>query len=59
MTLQQRAAEALDATHAKTNRGLLTLQARDTLAAYLDGAAKLKASYARKLCSYLEMVARS
>lgn len=58
-TLKQKAAGALDATldAAARQRGVHTDKARDTLAAYLDGAVKLKASTVRAYVQYLRGVA--
>ena len=53
--LRNKAAFALDASldDAARKRGIYTDKARDTLAAYLDGAAKLKASTVRAYMRYL------
>ena len=60
MNLKERAAASLDASLDAECRkvGIRTEQTRAVLAAYLDGAIKLRASLVRKLCAYLEMVAR-
>lgn len=55
MTLRDRAAKALDVSldDAAAKRGIYTDKARDTLAAYLDGAVRLKARTVRSYCKYL------
>jgi len=58
MTIRERSAIALDMTHGLTMLGTRTIEVRNLLAAYLDGR-KFKATTVRKLCSYLEMIARS
>ena len=57
MTLREKAASALDATHEAAARkfGLYTDSARDTLALYCDGG-RVRASYVRKLIKYLRMI---
>jgi hypothetical protein len=61
MTITNRAAAALDMTHAAASRniGIHTETARKVLAAYLDGAVKIKASTVAAYCKYLEMVGRA
>jgi hypothetical protein len=56
MTTKTRAAAALDATHYCGECGPVTMKARKTIAAYLDGAVKIRASLVAKYCGYLEMV---
>jgi hypothetical protein len=60
MTLRERTAAALDKSlvAAACKAGIKTDKVRDSLAAYLDGSIKLKASTVRAMCGYLEMVAR-
>ena len=60
MNIRDRAANALDISlNAATNKvGIRTDKVRFALAAYLDGATKLRVSTVRALCKYLEMVAR-
>ena len=55
MKLRDRVAAALDASleNAANKRGIYTDKVRDTLAAYLDGVAKLRASTVRKYVDYL------
>lgn len=59
MTLKDKAAKAIDLTlnAAASKRGIYTDKARNTLAAYLDGAISLRASTIRSYIRYLEMVA--
>ena len=59
MTLRDQAATALDTTldAAANKRGIYTDKARNTLAAYLDGAVKLRASTIRNYVRYLRSVA--
>jgi hypothetical protein len=59
MTLRDRAAAALDNTHAAAARrlGLDTDKARDIVAAYLDGQ-KMRATTVRRFVAYLEMIGR-
>jgi hypothetical protein len=57
MTLRDKAAKALDATHQHDGRGPLTFKTRNAVAAWLDGAAKIRTSTIRKMVAYLEMVA--
>jgi len=58
MTTRERTAKALDMTHNVGERGPRTMKARQILAAYLDGAAKVRITTVRALCGYLEMVAK-
>jgi len=53
--LRNRAAKALDVSlkDAADKRGIYTDKARDTLAEYLDGVIRLKASTVRAYCKYL------
>ena len=55
MTLRDKAAYALDQSlsNAAMNRGIYTDKARWTLAAWLDGAIKVKASTIRAYSKYL------
>jgi len=59
MTIRNQAAVAIDATldAATLNRGIYTDRIRETLAAYLDGATKLRASTVRAYIRYLRSVA--
>ena len=59
MTLRDKAADAIDTTldAATMKRGVYTDKARNTLAAYLDGAVKLRASTIRNYVRYLRSVA--
>ena len=59
MTLRDKAAAAIDTTldAATMKRGVYTDKARNTLAAYLDGAVKLLASTIRNYVRYLRSVA--
>ena len=59
MTLRDKAAAAIDTTldAATMKRGIYTDKARNTLAAYLDGAVKLRASTIRNYVRYLLSVA--
>ena len=59
MTLRAQAAAAIDATLsvASMKRGIYTDKARETLAAYLDGAIQLRASMVRTYVRYLLSVA--
>ena len=59
MTLRDKAAAAIDTTldAATMKRGVYTDKARNTLAAYLDGAVKLRASTIRNYVRYLRSVA--
>jgi hypothetical protein len=59
MTTRDRAAAALDQTHGKTMIGIRTDRVRATLASWLDGQIKMKATLARRYVDYLEMIARS
>jgi len=58
MTIRNQAAAAIDKTldAAVMKRGIYTDKARNTLAAYLDGTTKLRASTVRSYIRYLEMV---
>ena len=58
--LRYRAAVALDLSLVAASQrvGIRTDKARDTLAAYLDGALKLKATTIRAYINYLNMVAK-
>lgn len=60
-TLKDKAAEVLDRTHnaAALRVGIYTDKVRDHLAAWLDGAVKLRASTVRREIDYLAMIARS
>lgn len=59
MTLRDKAATALDNTHAAAARklGLHTDWNRDVVARWLDGA-KIATSLVRKSVAYLEMISR-
>ena len=64
MTLTERAARALDATHDAAARkvGIRTDEYREYLAAYLDGRLhplNAKAKAIRVACCYLEMIVRT
>lgn len=61
MTLRERAAKALDdSLHAETMRvGVHVPVARGALAAWLDGAVRLKAATVREYVNYLNMIVRT
>ncbi len=60
MTIREQAAQSLDRTLDAASRkvGIHTDAVRAQVAAYLDGALKLKASAVRRRIRYLKMVAR-
>jgi hypothetical protein len=60
-TLRDQAADAVDMTldAAAIRFGIYTDKVRESLATWLDGAAKLKATTVRKYIKYLRMIASS
>ena len=58
MTLRDKAAAALDATHSCGECGPMTMKSRTIIATWLDGRSKIHKTTLRRLVDYLEMVAK-
>ena len=56
--IKARAVAALNAPHASSHCGPVATNARNTLAAWLDGSITLRGDLANRHCAYLELIAR-